>query len=259
MKAIKITQDIKDKNAKYSLNFVNNNAVGTIVKRGFPSKFHVTEPVSGGYANRTDLHEADGWQDVIIPSYNSSTQKLGSTVIEVEGVFTYEVIDKTEQEIQNQLLSASEATKEQRIKEISDALILEETYNETDIETILDNLDLYPTFEVGIEVKNEADSPSGIPYRCKDFNNENELVLWECIQSHTTQADWKPKDVPALFKRVALDGEIPVFVQPTGSHDAYQTGDKVHFPTINDPVYESLIDGNVWSPLTYPAGWQIVN
>lgn len=51
--------------------------------------------------------------------------------------------------------------------------------------------------------------------------------------------------------------EIPVWVQPTGAHDAYQTGDKVHYPTIDGPVYESLIDGNVWSPEAYPAGWKL--
>lgn len=98
-KAIKITQDIKDKNAKYNLNFVKNNDVDSIVKTGFPRKFYVTEPVSGGYQTRTDLHESDGWKDIIIPSYNSQTQKLGTTVIEVDDTFTYEVIDLSQEEI----------------------------------------------------------------------------------------------------------------------------------------------------------------
>lgn len=52
--------------------------------------------------------------------------------------------------------------------------------------------------------------------------------------------------------------DIPVWKQPTGAHDAYQAGDRVHYPTADDPVYESLIDGNVWSPEAYPAGWKIV-
>lgn len=37
------------------------------------------------------------------------------------------------------------------------------------------------------------------------------------------------------------------------------TGDKVHFTTADDPVYESLIDNNVWSPESYPQGWREVN
>lgn len=46
---------------------------------------------------------------------------------------------------------------------------------------------------------------------------------------------------------------VPDFVQPSGSHDAYNTGDKV---TFNGEVYASLIDGNTWSPDSYPAGWE---
>lgn len=49
--------------------------------------------------------------------------------------------------------------------------------------------------------------------------------------------------------------EWPEWVQPTGAHDAYNTGDKV---TYNSKHYESIIDRNVWSPDTYPAGWQEV-
>lgn len=49
--------------------------------------------------------------------------------------------------------------------------------------------------------------------------------------------------------------EWPQWVQPTGAHDAYQTGDKV---TYNGKHYQSTINGNVWSPDAYPAGWQLV-
>lgn len=46
------------------------------------------------------------------------------------------------------------------------------------------------------------------------------------------------------------------FVQPTGGHDAYQIGDLV---TFEGKVYKSLIGGNVWSPIGYPAGWELVS
>lgn len=49
---------------------------------------------------------------------------------------------------------------------------------------------------------------------------------------------------------------ITDFVQPTGAHDAYQIGDKVRY---NGQIYESLINGNVWAPDVYPAGWKAVN
>lgn len=49
--------------------------------------------------------------------------------------------------------------------------------------------------------------------------------------------------------------EWPEWVQPTGAHDAYNTGDKVSF---NGKHYTSKIDGNTWSPEAYPDGWEAV-
>ena len=77
-------------------------------------------------------------------------------------------------------------------------------------------------------------------------------VLYRVVQAHTSQADWTPDITPAMFVVVSLD-EWPEFVQPTGAHDAYNKGDKV---TFEGKHYVSLIDGNVYSPTAYPAGWQ---
>lgn len=49
--------------------------------------------------------------------------------------------------------------------------------------------------------------------------------------------------------------EYPPYVQPTGAHDAYNTGDKV---TYNGQRYTCQMDGCVWDPDTYPAAWQLV-
>lgn len=46
--------------------------------------------------------------------------------------------------------------------------------------------------------------------------------------------------------------EWPEYVQPTGAHDAHNTGDKV---TWNGRRYICQMDGCVWDPDTYPAGW----
>lgn len=82
-------------------------------------------------------------------------------------------------------------------------------------------------------------------------------TLYRCEQTHTSQAGWDPPTVPALWTEVARPGEIPVWKQPTGAQDAYNKGDKVHYPGKDDPVYESVIDGNIWSPEAYPAGWEV--
>lgn len=79
-----------------------------------------------------------------------------------------------------------------------------------------------------------------------------EGFLYEVIQEHTSQADWIPSSTPALYKKAQTE-EWPQWVQPTGAHDAYNIGDKV---TYNGLHYQSLINGNTWSPDAYPAGWQ---
>jgi len=82
--------------------------------------------------------------------------------------------------------------------------------------------------------------------------------LYRCVQAHTSQDGWEPDKTPALWTEVAKPGEIPVWRQPTGAQDAYNTGDRVHYPDAEGPVYESLIDANVYSPEAYPAGWRVV-
>jgi hypothetical protein len=82
--------------------------------------------------------------------------------------------------------------------------------------------------------------------------------LYRCVQTHHSQTDWTPDATPALWTEVAKPGEIPVWRQPTGAQDAYNTGDKVHYPDADGPVYESIVDNNVWSPEDYLAGWKMV-
>ena len=80
--------------------------------------------------------------------------------------------------------------------------------------------------------------------------------LYRCVQAHTSQAGWEPDKMPALWTEVAKPGEIPVWRQPTGAQDAYMTGDKVHYPDLDGPVYVSTVDDNVWQPGVY--GWELI-
>lgn len=79
--------------------------------------------------------------------------------------------------------------------------------------------------------------------------------LYRCVQSHTSQESWTPDITPALWTEVAEPGEIPVWKQPTGAQDAYMTGDLVHYPDADGPVYVSIVDNNVWEPGVY--GWNL--
>ena len=86
-------------------------------------------------------------------------------------------------------------------------------------------------------------------------------TLYKVIQAHTSQYGWEPDITPSLFAKNLIvkddDGEqvdIPEWEQP-GSTNPYMKGDKVRF---EGKVYQSLIDNNVWSPATYPQGWEEV-
>lgn len=82
-------------------------------------------------------------------------------------------------------------------------------------------------------------------------------LLYRCVQAHTSQSDWTPDVSVSLFKAIGIaDDDIPIWSQPVGTEDAYMKGDKVHYPDAEGDVYESLIDGNVWSPEAYPQGWE---
>lgn len=86
-------------------------------------------------------------------------------------------------------------------------------------------------------------------------NGVGDPQLYKVVQGHTSQADWTPDKTPALYVAIGLDDSgYPVWSKPTGAHDSYNTGDVVNY---NDVLYVSTIDGNIWSPDEYPAGWEL--
>lgn len=106
----------------------------------------------------------------------------------------------------------------------------------------LEAVELFPKWAVGIAYeKGQRVSYDGELYRCE--------------QSHTSQADWTPDAVKALWTPVAEPGEIPVWVQPTGAQDAYRLNDKVYYPEKGGNIYISVIDYNTYAPDVY--GWDL--
>lgn len=100
-------------------------------------------------------------------------------------------------------------------------------------EVALENIDVFPNWEV--------DKYYEVGDRVR-----YEEVLYKVLQAHTSQDDWTPDVAVSLFVNIANpQEEFPEWVQPTGSHDAYNKGDKVSH---NEKHWESLIDANVWEP-----------
>ena len=109
-------------------------------------------------------------------------------------------------------------------------------------EQLIELSDIFEAWQVGAHYK------EGKVVR---FNGE----LYKITQTHTSQSDWLPPSVPAIYVRVAPPGVVEEWRQPAGAHDAYKIGDKVIY---NGKTYESSIDGNIWSPEAYPQGWREV-
>ena len=100
---------------------------------------------------------------------------------------------------------------------------------------------IYPIWEAGLTVK--AGDRLYYPGTGR---------LYKVVSDHTTQADWTPDATPALWVVVSID-EFPEWVQPTGAHDAYNTGDKVSY---NGKHYVCTINANTYAPDVY--GWEVM-
>ena len=86
----------------------------------------------------------------------------------------------------------------------------------------------------------------------KDWTVTHDGKTWVSL----TPANVWPPGVSGWREIVDESAGAPEWVQPTGAHDAYQTGDTV---TFEGQEYVSLIDGNTWSPTDYPQGWEKIN
>lgn len=79
-------------------------------------------------------------------------------------------------------------------------------------------------------------------------------ILYKCLQAHTAQSTWMPKDAPSLWAKVLIpsQAEIPDWVQPE-STNPYMKNDKVKH---SGKTWVSTVDNNVWEPGVY--GWNEV-
>ena len=97
--------------------------------------------------------------------------------------------------------------------------------------------------------------PWQAPHGAHDSYREGATVTHDG-KTWVSLIDWNAHAPGVSGWREVTEGDAPAaWVQPTGAHDAYQTGDIVSF---DGRVYRSTIDGNVWSPSAYPRGWEKV-
>lgn len=173
-------------------------------------------------------------------------------------------INTVEEAVNNKITKAEEASNKE-IKAVKDALAETKTIVEKQNE---DLKGLIGIIYAGSLTDEQRESINNIypTWAVDTAYTEGDVVnydnnLYKVVQSHTSQADWKPSATPAIYTpylnvTVETDeGEVEIindYKQPTGGHDAYQKGDKIMF---NGKTYVSTIDNNVYSPTDYPQGW----
>lgn len=118
---------------------------------------------------------------------------------------------------------------------------------DTQLDMMLEIPSVFPAYSVGVVYKEKDVFSYGM-------NAVGDPQLYQVLQEHTSAEQWTPDTATSLYKAVGVteDG-YHEWVQPLGSIDAYETGDIVSY---NGKLYRSTIDGNVWSPEAYPAGWE---
>ena len=99
MKAIKLQAKLKEQNQK----LFKDNVIGELFQFNPPNKIVVDKFVILGYDKRTDLHDLHSIKEITTPkNVNYKTHKLGE-LIEVDEIYTYEVIALTEKELNSRI------------------------------------------------------------------------------------------------------------------------------------------------------------
>ena len=207
----------------------------------YPTVWRGVENIVGGYRTRTDLHIVDGWKDVVQPTIGANQKRGAIYYDEAEGYFTYEVTDKTVEELQQEQISASEANKQALIQAKLEEQVVSEAQELDDTEA-LENQVLYPFWA--------PDQTYTLNQKCQ-YVVGTEIWLFKINQPTLVTSELNPPNSvgsEALYSRVAFPDEILAWVAPTGAHNAYQIGDKVYYPNVGDEIWISKINANTTVP-----------
>jgi hypothetical protein len=191
--------------------------------------------------------------DIVQPAYDVVTQKIDSN----------RVIDLSKKEWRLEWVITNKSPNE-LIEDVNkNALDVDDTVRQMASERLIDNMAVTIRSEAKLLSDSDALNSANLfpPYKIGQIYNLGDRFyypfnnkLYKVIgASHTSQLDWKPTTAISLYVEVTPPGVIAPWKQPGGAYDAYKIGDKVTFDGF---TWESVINANVWSPTTYPAGWK---
>jgi hypothetical protein len=189
-----------------------------------------------------ELQKEEGFYNVVKPSYNTSTQYLGEIYFdEVDEVFTYPVIDKTQEQLDQEkeaYLSSldhqfdQEAAKRLLREVVAPRLADEASLTEQDIE---DAKMLYKQWRIGVTYDKDSDN---IDEKRFVYNGD----LYKVIGAkHTSQADWTPDTAVSLYTKIVPPGAIPEW--NADDYTSYELGTKVIHNSI---IYQCINPTYAW-------------
>jgi hypothetical protein len=209
-------------------------------------------------------HFADGWRDVIDPSYNTATQRKGALIIvgdtvtwEVVNIPQDELIQNFESQIQSTASQLLEAEKQRQVMATFQAIEDEaEAFEVKEVFPFWDETFNYLTVTANYKV-----------VRTLIEDGEIVLALFFLITPHTPaigDTSFYPENAPALWSRVIIGaGGVEVWTQPTGGDGKYPLID-----TATGLAYRVLHLGQTWEnrrtlntsePSTSGSGWMQVS
>lgn len=202
------------------------------------------------YPALTHLHYEHGWRDLVTPEIDHTTEKLGELIYdEANDVGTYEVLQKTEQEIQSEILQQAESLQAEAVQNLLKQKLIQEMQLEEDDETILQNQEAYPIWGADGETQKAGT-------KTRHFNTNNELVTYRCNQDIARTEQFTPRLAIYAYDEIVMGGDYPIWQQPQ-AHNPYGIGDIVWYVNEGDTLYISTIDNNVHAPGVVQGAWEI--
>ena len=193
----------------------------------------------------TRVPDGMAWAEVIPrPIYNPGTERLvPDNSIEkldwrVEPLTSEEIAARVAQRRNAEADAADNNINPGRVKAYFAAQLPD------DDEVLALNADLFPAWRVGVEYQTGT---------LLQYDGRTIRV----VQQHTSQHDWQPLDLPALYTVLGATDPgtgLAEWVQPSGAQDAYPVNAEVSH---NGTGWRSLVDSNVWEPSeSVPTLWE---
>lgn len=207
--------------------------------------------INGYHYKSEQEHYNDGWRSVITPEI-SETEKLGQLIYdETEDVVTYEVLNKTAEEIQTENLNKFNSRKSIAVEKLISAEVIETAQTFEDRNKQAEFAEVYPMWD---DFEDGSLITAGTLI---NFQHENgEIKLYEVMADVWKQENSAPDVNPNSFDEFKHYEGYQVWRQPH-AHNPYMEGDIVWFPNGGDSLYISLVDTNVYSPDVAPQNWEL--